>query len=40
MFEPEDDAAYDEDYVEKEYEFQGSTEATVDAATLFGDENA
>jgi len=40
LFEPEDDAQYDENYVEKEYELQGSTEATVDAATLFGDANA
>jgi hypothetical protein len=40
MFEPEDDATFDENYIEKEYELQGSTENTLDAATLFGDENA
>ena len=40
LFEPDEDATFDENYIEKEYELQGSTEATLDAATLFGDENA
>lgn len=40
LFEPEADAQYSDDFVEAEYELQGSTAATVDTATLFGDENA
>ena len=40
FLEPDEDEMYDEDYVEKEYEVQGSTEATIDAANVFGDENA
>jgi hypothetical protein len=40
LFEDDATAQYDEDYIEKEFDLQGSSEATVDAATVFGDEDA
>ena len=40
FFEADQDEMWDEDYVEKEVTMNGSTEATIDAATVLGDATA
>lgn len=40
LFEADESEKYNDDYVETEITLAGSEEATLDAATLFGDEDA
>lgn len=40
LFEIDNDEKWDEDYVETEISFNGSTEATIDTATVLGDATA